>query len=233
MLNKMHHVISNPTTPAHKEIIDASFGPSGLRRNAIKNSIVKMRDADVRVRIQPPGMVRPVYYSRPEGTRQDAPRVADTHHVTDSVALSHNAIYGNHVHTAAALIHQTAKYAVHANTGAHFTRDGKFNIFPLGEAQPGRLSLGTHYLAPGPTTVAQVDNNQAWKYLRDNMNNMEKNAESYRVMAYLCHAHPGLSLVTRALLEGNKEAYHSILRRNDGSCPPTKKNAVSPLTNGH
>jgi len=220
MLRKMYHVIRNPTTPAHKEIMDASFGPSCLRKNAIKNRIVKMRDATVRVRITPPHTVRPVYFSRPEGTRQDAPRVADAPCVTDSVALSHD---DNHVDTAAALIHQTAKYAVHANTYARFTRDGKHNIIPLTlfEHWPTHT---IHY--PGDQGSTTVNDNQAWKDLRDNTNNMETNADSYRVMAYLCHTHPDLSLVTRALFEGDKEAYHSILHRNDGSCPPNKKNAV-------
>jgi len=233
MLIKMLQVICNPTEANHKEIIDASFGPSDANKiEKIKDGIVKITNANVRLRIPPPNMPSPVHnslrFSRPEGPRRNAPTVHNGW-VTDSVTLAHDS-GDSHVDTAAALIHRTAGYAAHANTRVELTPELKLKMLPLGASSPTALPIPIQYRSGNAlTTPAQVNANRAWAPIRDLIVNAEQNSESYRVMAYLCDAH----YRKRDLLEGDEEAYHSILRRNAGSCPPNKKNTVSPLTNGH
>jgi hypothetical protein len=230
MIHFMHQVISDPTTPAHKEIIDASFGPSGADKTAeIKNRIEKMKDANVRLRITPTDIATTLHFSSPEVTRHNAPRVVDGRWVTDSVQVGNNFLSVQNSLKAAVLIHQTAMYAAHANIRAEDTPEGKLKILPLNALGRTILTHDIQYEGDeAPTTPAQVNDNRHWADLRDKTVNMEQSAEAYRVMAYLCDKHP--TLMKRALLEGDKEAYHSILRRNDGSCPPNKKKDVSPLT---
>jgi hypothetical protein len=228
----MDHVISDPTTTVHKKIISASFGPSGAGNTAeIKNTIEKMRDANVRLRITPTDRDTRLHPSYPTGVRYNAQRTVEGW-IIDSVRIGHDFLSNENDDKAAALIHQTAMYEAHANTHAEITPEGKFKVLPLGVSSPTIVRNAIQYRSHVPTSLAHARADLHWAFLRHNTVNMQKSAEGYRIMAYLCEAHPSLSLVRRALLEGDKEAYHSILRRNDGSCSP-HKNAVSPRINGH
>jgi len=190
-----------------------------------------MKDANVRLRITPTDSRTTLHCIYPVGVRCNARRTVGGW-ITDSVRIGHNFLSNENDNKAAALIHQTAMYEAHANTHAEITPEGKFKVLPLGTVSPSVLHNVIQYQSNPPTSLADARADLHWKFLRYNTVNMQNSAEGYRIMAYLCEAHPSLSLVTRALLEGDKEAYHSILRRNDGSCSP-HKNAVSPRINGH
>jgi hypothetical protein len=152
-----------------------------------------------------------VLFSRPEGTRQLAPRVHNEPFVTDSVLLGHT--HGYDSDTAATLIHQTAMYAAHASNVAEITPDQKLKILPLGASSRHILPMPVGYSSNEVLTPAQVNNNRQWTFLRGNTVNMENSAEGYRVMAYLCRWH------ALSTAKGDKKAYK-------GCCPPSKKNAA-------
>jgi hypothetical protein len=220
MLDKMGHVVSNPTTSdLHRAIIGASFGPiRESQLDVIKANIQKMKDANVRLRTTPAQTSGPRFL----GTYSNG----EANVVLDSVRFSHTVHSAPDVEKAGVLIHQTAIFATHANSNAATLPRNKMGIPVPPQSGPNVLK----YTGPRPRDPAEVEANEDWASIRHRTVNMEQCAEAFRVMAHLCDATISdtairdTALSRRALLEGDKEAYHSILLRRKAACCRPNKN---------
>jgi hypothetical protein len=185
MLDKMHRVISNPTqSDLHQAIISACFGPiSERKRNAIKENIQKMKNADVRLRTNP----EPI-----SGPRMLNTGIIALHNGHVSVAFRPDSVaFGQYTHSApeakkaAELIHQSAMYAGDANSDARPTQRRRLKIVTLGESGPHIHKNLIDYTGR-PRNPRQVNANEAWTFIKHNTVNMQNSAAAYRVMAHLC-----------------------------------------------
>jgi hypothetical protein len=244
MLDKMGYVIANPTkSDLHRAIIGASFGSiDESQRDKIKHDIGIMKNTNIRLNTTPVpwsgtrGVLERLHWSAPAGT--------NLVYRPDSVHFSDYVHAAPHVDKAGMLIRLTAMHAVLANNDAAHAVDvnddteragNRLKITYSGESGTHVLRNHITYSGCRPTHFAQVNADVDWASKRDNTVNMQNSGEAHRIMAHLCDKSiSNTDLYKRALLEGDKEAYHSILlRRKAASCPPNKKNAVLPLTNGH
>jgi hypothetical protein len=195
LIDKMHHVISNPTTPAHQEIIDASFGRTDFyNREAIKKTIEDMKGANVRLRTTPTGdtthtRICPIEVQSSNGDFNL--------YQADSVAFSNAMHNAPNDEKARVLLHHTATYAAHANTNAMRVQVGSTSKFviPSLRSNPD-IENRIEYRGPIPTTPTEVNGNRDWQYVKRKTVNMEKSADAYRIFGCLSdHAIPNETIL--------------------------------------
>jgi hypothetical protein len=260
MLDKMKHVIETPTLQQHREIIKASFGPPRNHdTNKIMETIEGMRNANIRTRVHPllawssPEITIPAdtsFIDPAEGVaglpHGDAPTNREGQ-VADNIQFSQPFYDLNLNGTAGILIHEAAHYTAHASDFSvkHLFPPYRPRIYRTDTPFPSECTFRfphayreEDFNYPAKTPEASSSRNPHWHRLINEVSDMHECADAYRVFAHLCDNHlrtRDIYLSKRALLEGDKQAYCTILRRNAASCLPKRisKNTVSPLAKGH